>query len=132
MSNGMSIQEQSERLRERDEIIEMREQEARKRTEEMYEDWQATGTAKIILETLDEFIKELSPDNDCEFIIPHFGRIIIDEIFPNGPLLLHIFGRLPDNKNVEIIIHTSQIQIGMVQIPKKNEKPQRPKIGFNI
>lgn len=107
-----------------------KEAEIRERIQNSIAKRSSLGVSSDILETISDFIKSLEPEKECEFYMPGFGIIDIDEIYPVGDQLIHIFATDTDKEPVEFVFHLSQLQLRLRAIPKKEEKAKRQKIGF--
>ena len=88
-----------------------------------------------LVKTIDEFESEL-PDN-----MQAGGRLVsfqnttfsIDDVGYWNPDIIRFYGTLPDGSEVQLVQHTSQLNLLLVAVPRKDDlsKPRR-KIGFEV
>ena len=63
----------------------------------------------------------------------NFGNITfsIDNLGYHNPDMLIFYGTLVDGSKVELLQHTSQLNILLVAMPRKNPETPRREIGFS-
>lgn len=86
---------------------------------------------KRISRSIIEFEKELDDTKEVGARLVSFNAnetILIDDLGYWGPDLIKFYGTNKDGNKVELMQHTSQVNVLLVAVPVEGEKPNR--IGF--
>jgi len=104
------------------------------RIREKEEFHQAVWMYKRIVQSVQRFEAKLPDDMQAGGKLVAFQNTIftIDKISYWNPDMLIFFGTLPDGSNVELLQHTSQLNVLLVAVKRKNPENPRRKIGFEI
>ncbi|MGM9519513.1 MAG: DUF6173 family protein [Phascolarctobacterium sp.] len=94
----------------------------------------AEKICKYVVSQIISFEKTLPNDLQAGGTLANFGGITfaIEKIGFKNPNIIILYGTLPDGSSVRLIQHTSQLNLLLTAVPRKNpEQPRRP-IGFGV
>lgn len=94
----------------------------------------AEEITKYVVAQIISFEKTLPDDLQAGGTLANFAGITfaIDKIGFKNPNIIILYGTLPDGSSVRLIQHTSQLNLLLTAVPRKNpEQPRRP-IGFEV
>lgn len=85
-----------------------------------------------IIEKIEDFEKDLPEDMQAGGMLANFANMTfsIDDIGYHNPDMIIFYGTQSDGSKVELLQHTSQLNLLLIAVPLSNPQKPRRKIGF--
>lgn len=85
-----------------------------------------------IIEKIEEFEKNLPDDMQAGGMLANFANMTfsIDNIGCYNPDMIIFYGTQPNGSKIELLQHTSQLNLLLVGVKRSNPEEPRRKIGF--
>ena len=94
----------------------------------------AEKICKYVISQILSFEKTLPNDMQAGGTLANFAGLTfgIDRIGFKNPNIIILYGTLPDGSSVRLIQHTSQLNLLLTAVPRKNPEQPRRSIGFEV